>query len=1486
MQKLVFQTEKLRRLTLFGIITLLILLISLFVMLQTAYIQTKITNYITKELSSKLKADIHINNVNLSLFKGFKIQGILIKDIQKDTMLYINSLYILPSRIPADFNNLSLKSVELNDLYFDLHELKKDSLNLDYMIDAMISEEDTSASEDFHLRIDNFTIHNSIFKYKEIDSTSSPGMDFEDMEFTEIEVNIKNIDILNYNIKTQIKKIKLKEKSGLVVENISTASNLITPDKIKIKDLKIVTDKSHFEFDSLNLNYPKRYYFSPYKTDLKLQAVFKPGSFINYSDMEIFLQDSLKQNGTLYFSGNINGKYKDINFTDFYLNAENIFSIKTNSHIKNFPDWENLEFDINISELKANPEKISDFTLPGKSEPLINLPDKLKKINTVTYKGKTAGTSASFSSKGTVFGDFGKITIDASAQKDTASYTNISGKIYGDNIDLGTAVNDLNFGKLSFKQDFKLSYLKSNKIKATTKGNISTFIYKNHEYNNIDLYTSVNGKQIDSLNIRINQPELIAEISGNADFNEKIPNIHILCGIPYADLYAMKLSKTPASLKTKIFGNFKGLNIDDFEGNISLIKPLFFTEDSIQTKISALKLTGKYLTKDSVKTKFINLKSDFIDADLKSTGSISQSLNSLNILFQNIFKEKQEEEKNIKNISGNDFLDFEIIIKKPEIITKFFQQDIQISKQSKIFGYYQSNKNKFNVSFNSNLLKYKNIVVKDFYIISYTRNNTLFAGTGGSSVRPNETFYAENVNFGSEIKKDTVNFNLIWNNFKDSTNYSADISGTVNIIKRRNNKLSYRCKFSDSEITLNNILWKFKNAAVTIDSSKINISDLRIKHNDEEVYIDGNISKYQGDILFATFKNLNLSNFQPLISDKIFFNGKLNGFSTFADLYKNPLVFTKDSVVNLSINNMNFGNFYLKSFWNDSKNNIHVNAYNLKGKRRFMNDTIYGDYNPSTKELNFTADVRSLLLKTFKNYYESFVDFNKSAFLTGKINIKGKINKPDVTGNFKIKQTTAYIKYLNTYNNMGELAFSFDKKNIIINRTKILPENGSGTAFISGRIHHRNFTNFALDIDLQVNNYELLKIIPTDSSYYYGQAYGSGNINFSGPLQDIFLDANLSTERNTNIFIPISSDKTYNEEAGILTFKTDTSLHYNIKKGTNTQAADVSGFSMNMKLDVTPDAKIQILPGANSGDIYTQGEGGLSLILEKNGDFNVIGTYNISKGNYQFNIENIIRKDFTITEGSTIDWFGNPRDALINIKAAYTLNNVSLSDLTQNPEEIRRAQIKCEINIVGKLLNPEFKLNVIFPDNLTEYSAKINNLAENELNEQFLSLLLLGIFQPLPGINQENIAGNQVTGEILSKQLNSLLKKIKYVDLNLNYKSGNTNYSDEYKVGISKKLLNDRIEVKGNLGIGGQETQQTDATNYIGEFEVEAKLNKKGTIRGKVYNKANDKIENDGNYTQGLGFIWRRDFDYLFHRKNKQKKDTVPKKTEINDSIK
>ena len=130
MQNHVFQIEKLRKITLYGVLLISFLILSLFLLLQTTYIQTKITNFITKELSEQLNTEIKIDNVKLSLFKGFIFKGIYIQDQQKDTLLYVKELSVIPAGLQTNFSNISLTEIHIDSMYLNLYEIEEDTFSI------------------------------------------------------------------------------------------------------------------------------------------------------------------------------------------------------------------------------------------------------------------------------------------------------------------------------------------------------------------------------------------------------------------------------------------------------------------------------------------------------------------------------------------------------------------------------------------------------------------------------------------------------------------------------------------------------------------------------------------------------------------------------------------------------------------------------------------------------------------------------------------------------------------------------------------------------------------------------------------------------------------------------------------------------------------------------------------------------------------------------------------------------------------------------------------------------------------------------------------------------------------------------------------------------------------------------------------------------------------------------------------------------------
>ena len=58
------------------------------------------------------------------------------------------------------------------------------------------------------------------------------------------------------------------------------------------------------------------------------------------------------------------------------------------------------------------------------------------------------------------------------------------------------------------------------------------------------------------------------------------------------------------------------------------------------------------------------------------------------------------------------------------------------------------------------------------------------------------------------------------------------------------------------------------------------------------------------------------------------------------------------------------------------------------------------------------------------------------------------------------------------------------------------------------------------------------------------------------------------------------------------------------------------------------------------------------------------GGYMIHEGNYNFSLQQLIRKDFKIREGSRIDFRGDPLNALLNLDASYHVK-ANIQDLDE-----------------------------------------------------------------------------------------------------------------------------------------------------------------------------------------------------------------------------
>jgi len=288
-----------------------------------------------------------------------------------------------------------------------------------------------------------------------------------------------------------------------------------------------------------------------------------------------------------------------------------------------------------------------------------------------------------------------------------------------------------------------------------------------------------------------------------------------------------------------------------------------------------------------------------------------------------------------------------------------------------------------------------------------------------------------------------------------------------------------------------------------------------------------------------------------------------------------------------------------------------------------------------------------------------------------------------------------------------------------------------------------------------------------------------------------------------------------------------------------------------------------------------------------------------------FTAGGIIYKNFIIEPGGTIGWNGNPLDATIDIQAAYNRLKTSLYQLTNDPNQ-KKVDVDCRMFLTGKLMNPSIRYDIYLPnaDQESRNTVNASTNSQEDLSNQFLSLLITNNFLPSQNSSsstssgQSGISAASVTGiEFLSNQLSRMMSQFsKDFDIGFNYRPNDYVTTGQVEMAMSTQLLNDRIIINGNVDVGGQQVTTANTNKVIGEGNVEVKITNNGKLRLKAYNRANQSYLSEYPYTQGVGILYKEDFNsfnelikhyykIIFTRKEERPK-TIDKDTTNSESTK
>ena len=420
---------------------------------------------------------------------------------------------------------------------------------------------------------------------------------------------------------------------------------------------------------------------------------------------------------------------------------------------------------------------------------------------------------------------------------------------------------------------------------------------------------------------------------------------------------------------------------------------------------------------------------------------------------------------------------------------------------------------------------------------------------------------------------------------------------------------------------------------------------------------------------------------------------------------------------------------------------------------------------------------------------------------------------------------------------------------------------------------------------------------------WYGKIYASGGGTLRGRPGVVSMMLDVSTTANSDFTFVLSETQTASDYE-FLTFSDRRKTELEEISGTvdpeeqfkkslpKPESDRPSLFSMDIRCSVTPAARMTLVMDPKAGDrIVARGGGPMQISYNTDSDeMQIYGKYTLEEGNYNFSLQDLILRDFKIYSGSNISFNGDPMQGVLDITAAYRVNT-NLSDLDKSfstDRDLNRTNVPVDalLKVNGDMRSPEITFDIALPTLTQDVERKVKSIISTDdmMNRQIIYLLALNRFYTPEYMGSTSNGGGElasVASSTLSSQLSSFMGQLTdKISLAPSFRSDKGDFSDmEVDVALSSRLLDNRLLINGNFGYRDRATSQS---TFVGDFDIEYLLNKNGNLRLKAYNHFNDQ-----NYylrsaltTQGIGVIYRRDFDNPFTFLKRKKKRVVKKEDE------
>jgi hypothetical protein len=1478
----------LKSIVLYALYFFVLLLLSSFFILQLPAVQTRLAKGLLASLSEQTGFNASIGRIEFYWFDQLLIERLALVDPEGNPMISAHRLLINFSfngifgsndtridAVTADSARVYLARIPDTDSTQDL--------NINIFARRLRKSEKKSTASGGSIRIGEAILQHSSFTYATDRDSIDAGFDYHHFSVMLHEAELQQFLLLGDTVQFNVASLHATEtKTNFTIHQLQTLFR-ISDSTMEFLGLNLRAGES-LVGDTVVFSFSGQDDLDDFVNKVSIRGHLA-NTVVNPNDLALFIAEARALPHPVSLNGNITGTLADFRLTDMILETGNTRLTGT-LQMEGLPDINETFIVLTLNQSKVD---FSDLNFLLNEE----VSKRLKPLGKMNLSGQFLGYPTDFVATGDFASAIGHIRSDINLKLDETDFdrSTYRGRLALTNFHLGKYLNDtLNFQRVSMDGEINGTGLTLNSADFTLKGIIPSLGIRGYTYTGIETNARF-ASQLFKGTVKVNDPNLSLFINGSVDLRKGVNQLNLTGIIDTLHLDKIKLASQPLFIKTKMDIDMQGLHLDSLNGKATL------SDITLVNRDESLHLNQVMLEAfRSQMQRKLRLRTTVADAEVSGDFYFSDLFSDIQRLIKEFILNIENNTEITKAYYANRSFkpkqyhaEFAIHLKNIRPVMELADIPLALSMNTSFEGRFLSGATtsiqafaRFDsLTYGTNSFYHNQVELSASKITDSTRTLAMAYLQSGKQ------------QLAANIQTENLVLEAIWDshrvdldfNLNQKEGNAIDLHTSVEFLD------STYIRFRPSVIKLLEQSWSFDPLNKIVNKGKEwSFRQVTLMHLQQAIGISGKLSADSAQTLSLFVKNFDLQSINALINRSLY--GTTNASVILADYYRQATIQNSLSIRQLTVDGFLIGDVTGNNLWDTDARQFNLNFYIDRLGSRIVNCDGYYKPTEQVSPLNVTARFTQANLKIFEPFLdEIFSQFQGT--LTGNYTLTGTLSNPELNGTGKVENGGLLINYLNTaYQFSGFIGLAPNSINLQ-NITLTDAFRNQGT--LEGTITHTNFTNMEVNLAAKFTDLQVLNTTAQDNNLFYGQAYATGDVSITGPVNNLKITANAATRKNTRLFIPISGTTT-TEQKDFITFVNFNDSTYRAEQQTQpTTRINLTGLTIDFNIDVTPDAYCEIIFDLKAGDIIRgRGTGKLKLQLDTKGEFNMFGPLEFTEGWYNFTLYDIINKEFQIKPGSRITWYGDPYQAMLNIDASYNqlaslapiLSDPALSEVTQIK---RKYPVQVLLKLEGPMLAPQINFDIEATDlpksipvdgrppvalDLEFYSFK-NKIDEQELKKQVFSLIILRRFSPLEsGISMSGSVANSVS-ELLSNQLSYWMSQVDenlVIDVDLGTMDQET--FNTFQLRLSYTFLNGRLRITGDGTFNNQPGTNTTgnqpgtATPIAGDWTIDYLLTPDGTLKVKMYSRTNvnqlvTNTANQTTLTTGVSLMYTRSFNEL-----------------------